>query len=134
MAYMATSWDDIARDLGFLDEGAMLKHLYTEQEFSLSEIATIAKSSSFTVKSRLEDLGVRLRKRGGAKNRLGKRKLAHLTDDELAEPTGFLVVRHNVDGSTVASERRYRQAQKLAQQAQQTEKGNSNELLPDRAS
>lgn len=120
MPYEAASWDVQARSLGFLDEAAMLKELYINQGLSLGQIAGIVESSTFTVKTRLTYLKVKMRGRGGAVNRQGKRKLVHLTTEQLAKPTHILVKQWGVDPSTVASERRYRASQVLLNQAKES--------------
>lgn len=110
MSFPEESWLEVASTLGFDSEEGMLRHLYASQEFSIGDIARIVGRSTFTVRTRLMTLGVRLRGRGGPNNRQGKRKLLKLTDPELYNSTvGELVDKFGVHASTVSAERRLRE-------------------------
>lgn len=126
MSYLEESWEQIATTLGLSTEEEMLKHLYEEQAWSISEIAKLVGYSTFIVRHRLLRSGLVMRGRGGAANRLGRRKLAHLLDDEvLKTPLSQLAERHNVNVTTAYLERQLRRKQlKL--------KENNDELLCDR--
>lgn len=103
------SWQPIASTLGFRTEEEMLKHLYIQQAFSLSEMSKILGFSTWSVRRRLQLLGVPMKQRGGAANRLGRRRLAHLTDAELEEgPIAVLAAKEDVHMSTIFAEKRLR--------------------------
>lgn len=114
---MEESWEQIAGTLGFGDEAEMLKHLYEVEGFSLKQLGKVLGASTFTVRDRLLRAGVILRGRGGANNRLGKRKLAGLPTERLfSTSVTELCVEFLVNPCTVAAERRLRKSTKIKEQ------------------
>lgn len=108
MAQTEESWDPVAKTLGFESEGEMLKYFYVQERRSIKEIAKVVGFAAWTVRRRIQHLEIPLRSRGGP-NHSGKRKLAHVSDADLAGNPVKLAIKHNVHISTVFSERRIRQ-------------------------
>lgn len=95
------SWQHVADALGFKSEEEMLKHLYVEQEFSLKQMSDILGYCVWSIRDRLGKLGVPVRGKGGPQ-RTGKRRLKHLTDEELENtPVREIAIKHQVHISTV---------------------------------
>lgn len=105
------SWQPIADTLGFVNEEEMLRHLYTEQNFSIRDIASVVGYSSFVVRNRLMRLQPPLAfKTRGGNNRQGKRSMLACTDEELAHGSvASLSEKYKVHPSTVSAERRLRE-------------------------
>lgn len=106
------SWQPIANTLGFRTEEEMLKHLYVQQGFSLNELSKILGPSFWAIRRRLVLLGVPMRRRGGARQRLGRRRLKDVTMEELERksPTE-LAAKYGVHVSTVFAEKRLRKGE-----------------------
>lgn len=107
MAQVEASWDPVAKTLGFENENEMLKYLYVQEKRSIGEIAKVVGFAPWSVRRRLLNLEVPLRRRGGP-NHAGKRKLGHISDEELAGNPVKLACNHKVHISTVFAERRIR--------------------------
>lgn len=108
MPAIEESWQAIAATLGYRDEQSMLRSLYTEEEFSINEIAKILGFSSFNVRRRLIEHQIPLRSRGGP-NKLGKRSLLNVSDEELNTSSyEEIAAKYHVHVSTVYAERRLR--------------------------
>jgi len=60
-----TKWDMIAQRLLYIDEAAMLNHMYLEEGKPISEIATALGCSQITARSRLIAHNIPTRSRGG---------------------------------------------------------------------
>lgn len=116
------NWQPLADTLGFRSEAEMLKNLYCVQNFSLSQLKSLLGYSVCSIRRRLIIHGIPLRGKGGPNNRLGKRRLKHLTDEELrGHPAIRVAEAHQVHLSTVYAEIRFRKETK-------------NEILSDHAS
>ena len=109
----AESWIPIAQTLGFESELEMLKHLYVQQDFSLSQMSSIIGYSTWTIRRRLLISGIPLKGRGGPNNREGRRRLKHVSDDDLCKYSAVdLAKQHQVHVSTVWAEIRFRKQEK----------------------
>jgi hypothetical protein len=107
------SWQPIADTLGFSSEEEMLKHLYIMQEFSLSQLRNILGYSTWAIRRRLIINGIPLRGKGGPNNRLGRRRLKELSDEELTQSSVVKTAeKHQVHISTVYAEIRLREREK----------------------
>lgn len=107
------SWQPIADTLGFRNEGEMLMNLYLQQEFSLREMGLILGYSSISIRRRLIMLGVPMRLRGGAANRIGRRLLKMVSNEELFDgKPDELAAKHGVHVVTVFAEKRLRKGEK----------------------
>ena len=102
------SWQPVADTLGFKDEREMLVNLYTIQEFSLSQLKGILGYSTWSIRRRLILNGIPPRSRGGPNSRLGKRRLKHLSSEELLGSAAEIALKHQVHISTVYAEVRFR--------------------------
>jgi len=121
MAQIEESWQPIAETLGYRNEEEMLKHLYNEQGFSLSQIAKIVGYSVWSVRRRLVMTGVVMRNRGGANNQMG-RKLANVPDDEIFGGTYEVVARKfGVHTASVYLERQRRRRTRSESQVRHAE-------------
>jgi hypothetical protein len=106
MPAIEESWLEVAKTLGYENEREMLLQLY--QEFSINEIAKIIGYTAWSVRRRLLEQGVQLRSRGGP-NKLGKRALINVSDEELASLSQLeLAAKYKVCVATVYAERRLR--------------------------
>lgn len=93
------SWDPIAHQLGFPDEETMLKTMYVDQGMSIDQLVRKLGYAKNSIRSRLKDAGVVLRKQGGP-NSQGKTILSSLTNEELAHlKAADLLTLENEDGS-----------------------------------
>jgi len=107
------SWQPIAVTLGFEDESEMLKNLYIVQNFSLNQLRSILGYSTWAIRRRLILAGIPLKGKGGPNNRIGRRRLKHVSDQELRERSAANVARdHQVHISTVFAEIRFRKKEK----------------------
>jgi hypothetical protein len=108
MPTLEEDWTAMARTLGYETELDMLKGLYLYDQMSISEMAKVLGYSDWSVRRRLVMNQIRMRPRGGPNN-AGKRRLGHLSDDEILNtPTQELMTHYNVNLSTVYAERRLR--------------------------
>lgn len=97
-----------ASTLGFVCERDMLAHFYLEQMFSIADLSHILGFSTFAVRKRLLVHGIPRRGKGGP-NRIGKRYLAYVSDEELFNTSaGKLAAQHAVHIATVFAEKRLR--------------------------
>lgn len=110
----AENWHSVAATLGFDSESEMLKNLYMEQKFSLNQLRHILGYSTYSIRRRLILLGIEMRARGGPDNRTGRRRLKHISADELTNtPASQLAERHKVHLSTVYAETRFRRKEMI---------------------
>lgn len=107
MSVLPESWNPIAETLGYRNEEHMLRDLYEEQNFSISEIAKRLGFAQNNVRRRLLICGMQLRERGG-RNNLGNRVLSELTDEQLSQDPRKVAAECNVHISTVFKEKRRR--------------------------
>jgi hypothetical protein len=105
----AENWQPLADTLGFRSEAEMLKELYCTQGFSLMQLKSILGYSVWAIRRRLIIHGVPMRGKGGPNNRIGRRRLKHLTDEELkGRPAVRVAEERGVHLSTVYAEIRLR--------------------------
>lgn len=111
MSIIEESWEPFAEALGYKDERDMLMRLYLNENYSIKEIAHILGPAPWSVRRRLVAHGIPLRSRGGP-NKLGKRKLINIKDEDLfTTDVTELAILHNCSESTVFAERRLRRTQ-----------------------
>ena len=107
------SWQPAAENLGFHDEADMLKHLYCIQNFSLNQLSSILGYSTWSIRRRLIINGIPMKSKGGANNRIGRRRLKHVSDEDLANFSASQIAKdHQVHISTVFAEVRFRKKEK----------------------
>ncbi len=101
------SWGPEAASLGYSNETDMLRSLYKDQGFSLSQIAAKLRKTSFLVRRRLILRGVPLRGRGGRNHT--KSLLVELSNERLKLESPYdLAEELKVHPSTVFAEKKRR--------------------------